>query len=62
LSPTRGGFTAVELGGSHPGLAERADGTALFASSLAGTAASGLASLEDEAELLELAWRVESLP
>jgi hypothetical protein len=62
LSPTREGFTAVELGGSHPRLAERADGTPLFASMLAGPAAAGLASLEDEAELLELAWRVEALP
>jgi hypothetical protein len=62
LSPARAGFTAVELAGPHPALGARADGTPLFASTLAGPAASGLASLEDEAELLELAWRVETLP
>jgi hypothetical protein len=62
LSPVRAGFTAVELAGPYPALRARADGTPLFASTLAGPAAAGLASLEDEAELLELAWRVETLP
>lgn len=62
LSQTRGGFTAVELAGPRPGLVARDDGSPLFASTLSGGAAAGLASLQDEAELLELAWRIESLP
>ena len=37
----------------------RADGSALFAPTLEGGEAAGLASIQGEEELLELAWRVE---
>jgi len=59
LHPGRAALTAVELSGSRPGLLERADGSALFSPSLAGGTAARLASVDGEAELLELAWRVQ---
>jgi hypothetical protein len=59
LNPAREGMTAVELAGSRPAELLRADGSALFAPTLAGGQAAGLSSLAGAEELLELAWRVE---
>lgn len=61
LHPAREGLTAVELAGPRPGSLRRLDGSELFAPTLAGGAAAGLASIAGEAELLELAWRAEEL-
>jgi len=62
LRPGRGGFTAVEVAGPAPGLADREDSTELFAPIQAGTGAqAGLAAVKSDAELLELCWRVEDL-
>ena len=57
LRPDRAGFSAVEVGGARPGRLARADGTALFASTLPGGRAAGLHSITGEEELLELGWR-----
>jgi hypothetical protein len=59
LHPGRDGLTVVEAAGPPPGALERADGSPLFAPTLPGGAAAGLASIQGEEELLELAWRVE---
>lgn len=59
LSPAHADLTAVELSGPRPVALQRLDGTPLFAPVLAGGAAAGLASVVGEAELLELAWRLE---
>ena len=59
LHPGREGVTVVEVSGAEPlGLA-REDGSPLFAPTLAGGLAAGLASIEGAEELLELAWRME---
>ena len=60
MHPCRDGFTVVEVSGARPEALRRPDGTALFAPTLAGGAAAGLASLAGAEELLELAWRVEA--
>lgn len=62
LHPGRAGLTVVEVRGPPPRRLVRPDGSALFSPTLAGAAAAGLASLAGEAELLELAWRVEGIP
>jgi len=61
LSPTREGFSAVELAGPPPVALQRPDGSPLFAATLTGAGAAGLASLAGAEELLELAWRAEAL-
>ncbi len=59
LHPGRVGLTVAEVTGAAPlGLA-RADGSGLFTPTLEGGKAAGLASIQGEEELLELAWRVE---
>ena len=59
LHPGREGLTVAEVTGTAPRGLLRADGSALFTPTLAGGDAAGLASIEGEEELLELAWRVE---
>jgi len=59
LHPGREGLTVVEVTGTTPRGLARADGSALFAPLLEGGDAAGLASIQGEEELLELAWRVE---
>ena len=59
LHPGRDGLTAVEVAGPRPAHLVREDGTPLFAPTLAGGAAAGLASVHGQDELLELAWRLE---
>lgn len=59
LHPGRVGLTVAEVTGSAPRGLARADGSALFAPTLEGGDAAGLASIQGEEELLELAWRVE---
>lgn len=59
LHPGREGLTVVEVTGTAPRGLARADGSALFAPTLEGGEAAGLASIQGEEELLELAWRVE---
>jgi hypothetical protein len=62
LHPARDGFTAVEASGPRAPVLARLDGSPLFSPSLSGGEAAGLFSVSGEEELLELAWRVESLP
>lgn len=62
LHPAREGFTAVEATGPRPRRLARLDGSSLFSPALPGGQAAGLFSVAGEEELLELAWRVESLP
>ena len=62
LHSTRDGFTAVEAAGPPPAALARQDGSPLFSPSLPGGQAAGLYSVSGEEELLELGWRVESLP
>ena len=57
MHPERPGLSVVEVSGPKPIALARADGTALFAPTLAGGAAAGLFSLAGEEELLELGWR-----
>jgi hypothetical protein len=57
LLPGRPGFTVAHVDGPAPGALKRADGTALFSSTLDGGAVAGIWSIVGEAELLELAWR-----
>jgi hypothetical protein len=57
MQPERPGFSVVEVGGPRPTALARPDGSALFASTLAGGSAAGLYSLAGGEELLELAWR-----
>jgi|KBSSwiStaDraftv2_1062776.scaffolds.fasta_scaffold52865_2 hypothetical protein len=59
LHPGRGGLTVAEVAGPALAGLARADGSALFSPTLAGGNAAGLASIQGEEELLELAWRVE---
>jgi hypothetical protein len=59
LHPGREGLTVAEVSGPAPRGLVRADGSALFTPTLAGGEAAGLASIQGEEELLELAWRVE---
>jgi hypothetical protein len=61
IHPERPGFSVVEVGGSRPRGLSRSDGSALFASTLAGGAAAGIYSLAGGEELLELGWRVAAL-
>lgn len=57
----RAGFTTLELRGEPPGLDRRADGSPLFAPLEKGVGArAGVRTVASEAELLELAWRIES--
>lgn len=60
LHPGREGLTVAEVTGPAPRGLARVDGSALFAPTLAGGEAAGLASIEGAEELLELAWRVEA--
>jgi len=60
LHPGREGMTVAEVTGIAPRGLRRADGSALFAPTLAGGEAARLASIQGEEELLELAWRVEA--
>ena len=57
----RAGFTTLEVRGEFPGLERREDGTPLFAPLEAGSARTGPGTVASEAELLELAWRIEAL-
>ncbi len=59
IHPERQGFSVVETAGQRPLLLGRADGSDLFAPTLAGGKAAGLFSLTGEEELLELGWRIE---
>ncbi len=59
LHPGREGLTVAEVTGEAPRGLVRTDGSTLFAPTLAGGEAAGLASIQGEEELLELAWRVE---
>jgi hypothetical protein len=59
LHPAREGVTVVEVSGVAPEGLAREGGAPLFAPTLAGGRAAGLASLEGAEELLELAWRME---
>jgi hypothetical protein len=56
----REGFTTLEVGGGYPGLERREDGAPLFTplESESGTR-TGMGAVASEAELLELAWRIE---
>ncbi len=60
LHPGRGGLTVAEVTGAAPQDLRRADGSPLFAPTLEGGVAAGLASVQGEEELLDLAWRVEA--
>lgn len=62
LHPGRDGLTAVEVAGPRPEFLTREDGTPLFAPTLPGGGAAGLASVIGQEELLELAWRLEASP
>lgn len=59
LHPGREGVTVVEVSGDEPVGLARENGAPLFAPTLAGGRAAGLASIEGAEELLELAWRME---
>lgn len=59
--PDRDGFTVVLVEGSRPVALAREDGGALFAPVMEGGAAAGLFSVTGMEELLELAWRTETL-
>lgn len=59
LHPGRVGLTVAEVTGAAPRDLRRADGSPLFAPTLEGGVAAGLASVQGEEELLEVAWRVE---
>ncbi len=62
LHPGRDGLTAVEVAGPRSEFLLREDGTSLFAPTLPGGGAAGLASVLGQEELLELAWRLEGSP
>lgn len=58
--PNRAGLTAVEVSGARPDRLEREDGSEPFAAVTTDTGArAGLGSVSGEAELLELAWRMD---
>jgi hypothetical protein len=59
LHPHRDGFTVVEVEGPRAHSPTRADGSPLFAPTLDGGIAAGLASVAGAEELLDLAWRAE---
>ena len=61
IQPEREGFSVVEAVGQQPAALERTDGSALFASTLAGGKAAGIFSIMGEEELLDLGWRVQEL-
>ncbi len=61
VHPEREGFSVVEATGTQPLGLERADGTHLFAPTLAGGKAAGLFSITGEEELLDLGWRIQRL-
>ena len=61
VHPERAGFSVVEATGPKPIVLARADGTALFAPTLAGGKAAGLFSITGSEELLELGWRTSTL-
>ncbi|MGH7582867.1 MAG: hypothetical protein ACREL5_06570 [Gemmatimonadales bacterium] len=56
----RPGVSVVALDGPSPGISRRADGTALFAPTLPGADAAGLAVVVAPEELLLLAWRAQT--
>ena len=58
MRPGRAGFTTLELRGAPIALDRREDGTPLFAP-FESAAQTGLGTITSEAELLELAWRIE---
>lgn len=58
LRPDRMGLSVVEVTGARPRSLARPDATLLFAPTLAGGAAAGLASIVGAEELLELGWRL----
>jgi hypothetical protein len=60
--PERTAFTVVEVEGARPGVLARVDGSAPYSPTLAGGAAAGLRSLAGAEELLDLAWRLGTLP
>lgn len=62
LHPGRDGFTVVEARGPRPGELVRPDGSAVWSPLLQGGAAAGLYSLAGGEELLELGWRLASVP
>jgi len=59
LHSQRDGFTVVEVAGPKPHGLARSDGSPLFAPTLQGGVAAGLASVSGAEELLDLAWRAE---
>ena len=61
MHPGREGFTTVEVSGERSAPSLRPNGSALYSPLLTGGAAAALASVDGEAELLELAWRGEAL-
>ncbi len=61
IQPERNGFSVVEAVGQQPAALERADGSDLFAPTLAGGKAAGLFSITGEEELLDLGWRTRAL-
>jgi hypothetical protein len=62
LHPGRDGFTVVEVQGQRPGRLVRPDGTAAWSPTLPGGGTAGLYSLAGGEELLELGWRLASVP
>ena len=61
IQPGREGFSVVEAVGPRSLALARADGTELFAPTLAGGQAAGLFSISGEEELLDLGWRTQEL-
>jgi hypothetical protein len=57
----REGFSVVEAVGARPSALMRADGTELFAPTLAGGKAAAIFSIAGEEELLDLGWRTSTL-
>jgi hypothetical protein len=57
IHPERPGFSVIEVVGQRSAILRRADGTELFAPTLAGGKAAGLFSITGEEELLALGWR-----
>jgi hypothetical protein len=61
IRPGRAGFTTLEVAGKRPDLARRDDGAPLFAPLEFGSGLpAGPGTVTSEAELLELAWRIEA--
>ena len=61
IRPGRAGFTTLEVAGRPPDLTRREDGSPLIAPLESGAGMpAGPATVASEAELLELAWRIEA--